>query len=165
MAASPTGEASPGGEASPAGEASMVDYRGLKAKILYRDGEILNGMNLNRVLQIVPRLDFLDAIVEKWPKGEHFEYMRDAYSIVRFIPSLLQPCRKTKSKSKLGFLTLLTDGNGEYWYSAYRDFTQSLEESISSLEALIDEDINMLDSEQERMVNDAYRRLTEMLAV
>jgi RNA helicase HrpA len=142
---------------------SMMDYRGLKAKILYRDGEILSGMNLNRVLQIVPRLDFLDAIVEKWPKGEHFEYLKDSYRIVRFIPSLLQPCRKTKSKGKLGFLTLLTDGNGEYWYSAYRDFTQSLEESISSLEALIDEDINMLDSEQEKMVNNTYRRLTEML--
>jgi RNA helicase HrpA len=143
----------------------LLDYRGMKAKIVYGDGEILSGMNLNRVLRIVPRLDFLDRIVEKWPKGEHFEYMRDSYEIVRYIPSLLQPCRKTKSKSKLGFLTLLTDGNGEYWYSGYRDFVQSLEESISSLEALIDEDINMLSGEQEKMVNEAYRRLNEMLAV
>jgi len=144
---------------------SLLDYRGMKAKIVYGDGEILSGMNLNRVLRIVPRLDFFNRIVEKWPKGERFEYMRDSYEIVRYIPSLLQPCRKTKSKGKLGFLTLVTDGNGEYWYSGYRDFVQSLEESISSLEALIDEDINMLSGEQEKMVNEAYRRLNEMLAV
>jgi RNA helicase HrpA len=143
---------------------SITDYRGMRAKLVYRDGEILSGMNLNRVLQIVPRLDFLDSIVEKWPKGEHFEYMRDSHSIVRYIPSLIQPCRKTKSKTKLGFLTLVTDGNGEYWYSGYRDFIQSLEESVSSLEALIDEDVNILNDEQETIVNGAYRRLTEMLS-
>jgi len=144
---------------------STLDYRGMKAKVVYRNGEILSGMNLNRVLQIIPRLGFLGRIVEKWPKGEHFEYMRDSYQIVHYIQSLLQPCRKTKSKNKLGFLTLMTDGNGEYWYSGYRDFVQSLEESISSLEALIDEDINMLSKEQEKTVNEVYRRLTEMLAV
>ena len=59
----------------------------------------------------------------------------------------------------------MTDGNGEYWFSGYRDFVQSLEESISSLETLIDEDINMLSGEQEKIVNEAYRRLTEILSV
>ncbi len=143
---------------------SLQDYRGMKGRVIYRGGEILGGMNLNRVLQVIPKLGFLDRIVEKWPKGAHFEYIRDSHQIVRYIPSLLQPCRKTKSKSKLGFLTLVTDGNGEYWYSGYRDFIQSLEESISSLEALIDEDINMLSSEQEKTVNEAYRRLTDILS-
>ena len=143
---------------------SLQDFRGMKGKIIYRDGEILSGMNLLRILQIVPKLGFLDRILEKWPKGAHFEYMRDSYQIVRYIPFLLQPCRKTKSKRKLGFLTLLTDGNSEYWYSAYRDFLHSLEESISSLEALIDEDVNTLSVEQENTVNEAYRHLTTMIS-
>ena len=136
----------------------------MRGKVIYRDGEILSGMNLLRILQIVPKLGFLDRIVDRWPKGAHFEYVRDSFQIVRYIPYLLQPCRKTKSKRKLGFLTLLTDGNGEYWYSVYRDFLQSLEESISSLEALIDEDINILSDEQEKTVNEAYRRMTTMLS-
>ena len=142
----------------------LQDYRGMRGRVIYRGGEILGGMNLNRILQIIPKLGFLDRIVEKWPKGAHFEYMRDSYQIVRYIPSLLQPCRKTKSKNKFGFLTLVTDGNGEYWYSGYRDFVQALEESVSSLESLIDEDINILSGEQEKTVNEAYRHLTEILS-
>jgi ATP-dependent helicase HrpA len=142
----------------------LQDYRGLKGKVLYRGGEILSGMSLNRILQIVPKLTFLDRIVEKWPRETRFEYTRDSNRIVQHIPFLLQPCRKAKSKSKLGFFTLLTDGNGEYWFSSYRDFTQGLEESISSLETLIDEDMNNLNREQERVVNKAYRRLTNLLS-
>jgi RNA helicase HrpA len=145
-------------------ETSSVDYRGLRGKIIFQDGEILSGMALNRILQIAPRLTFLNRVVDKWPRGSHFEYVRDSFHIVRYIPNLLQPAHKTKSKSKLGFLTLLTDGNGEYWYSSYRDFMQALEESISSLETLIDEDINLLSDEQEHAVNETYRRLTQLLS-
>jgi RNA helicase HrpA len=141
-----------------------TDYRALKGKVIYRGGEILNGMNLNRILQITPKLKGLDRIVEKWPKSERFEYMRDSDRIAAFIPSLTQPCRRAKSKNKLGFLTLMTDGNGEYWFSAYRDFIQALEESIASLESLIDEDIKKLSGKQEKVVNEAYRRLTQILS-
>jgi hypothetical protein len=69
---------------------SLQDYRRMKGKVIYRGGEILGGMSLNRVLQVIPKLGFLDRIVEKWPKGAHFEYVRDSYQIVRYIPSLLQ---------------------------------------------------------------------------
>ena len=140
------------------------DFRGLRGKVIYRDGELLSGINLNRILQIVPKLTFLDRIVEKWPRDARFEYASDSNRIVQHIPFLLQPCRKAKSKNKLGFFTLLTDGNGQYWFSSYRDFTQALEESVSSLEALIDEDINNLNREQERVVNKTYRRLTNLLS-
>jgi RNA helicase HrpA len=146
------------------GDGELQNYRGMKGTVIYEGAELLSGMNLNRILQIVPRLTFLNRVLDKWPKGAHFEYVRDSYHIVRFIPQLLQPCRKTKSKAKLGFLTLLTDGNGEYWYSSYRDFMQALEESISSLESLIDEDINTLSDKQEKTVNEAYRRLTRLLS-
>ena len=142
----------------------LQDYRGLKGKIIYRGGEILSGMNLNRILQIAPKLTFLDRVVEKWPRDARFEYMRDSYQIIRSIPFLLQPCRRAQSKTKLGFLTLLTDGNGEYWFSSYRDFAHALEESVSSLEALIDEDINILSDAQEKVVNDVYRKLTHLLS-
>ncbi len=142
---------------------SIQKYRGLKGKVLFKGSEILRGMNLDRILRIAPKLNFAKNIIEKWPKGAHFEYLRDSHQIVRFIPHLLQPCTKYKSKGRLGFLTLLTDGNGAYWFSAYGDFLQALEESISSLESLIDEDVNIMSEEQEKVVNAAYRDLTQIL--
>jgi len=142
----------------------LQDYRYLKGKVILQGYEIMSGMNLKRILEIAPRAALNGKIIEKWPRGGHFEYVRDSFTIVRYIPFLLRPCTKVKTKNKLGFLTLLTDENGYYWYSSYRDFTQALEESISSLESLIDEDIHLLSKEQERVVNSIYRRLTEMLA-
>jgi HrpA-like RNA helicase len=143
---------------------SIQSYKGLKGKVLFKGSEILRGMNLDRILRIAPKLSFSQNIIEKWPRGAHLEYLRDSHQIVLFIPHLLQPCKKSKSKSRLGFLTLLTDGNGAYWFSSYGDFLQALEESISSLESLIDEDVNILSKEQEKMVNAAYRGLTQILA-
>jgi len=142
---------------------SLQYFKGLKGRVVIDGYEILDGMSLNKILSIVPKIQVGNRIVEVWPKGAHFEYLRDSFDILRYIPSILHPCKKKKSSKKLGFLTLLTDGNGNYWYSSYRDFIQALEESISSLEALIDESVNVLSKEQEEVINSTYRKLMELL--
>jgi RNA helicase HrpA len=141
----------------------LQDYKGLRASVTLDGYEIMNGMNLKRVLSIAPKMAHVKEIVEKWPRGIRFEYVRDAFEVVRYIPYLLHLCKKSKNSKGLGFLTLISGGDGYYWYSGYRDFLQSLEESLSSLELLIDEDINILTEEQEKIVNDTYRKLLEIL--
>ncbi len=54
---------------------SIQKYRGLKGKVLFKGSEILRGMNLDRILRIAPKLSFAKNIIEKWPKGAHFEYI------------------------------------------------------------------------------------------
>jgi ATP-dependent helicase HrpA len=142
----------------------LRDFKSLRGTLLLDNAEIMSNMNLARILTAVPKLHSIDKILEKWPRGGRFEYMLDSFEIVRYIPHLLKPCRKKKETRKLGFLTLLTDRNGYYWYSSYKDYIQALEESVSSLETLIDEDINVLSEKQEATVNDAYRQLTELLS-
>jgi ATP-dependent helicase HrpA len=137
-------------------------FKGLRAKLLIDGYELLDGMSLGRVLTIVPKIQD-PRIVEDWPRGEHFDYVKDSFHIVRLLPFLLAPSKKKKNGRKLGFLTLLTDGEGGYWFSAYRDFMQALEESISSLETLIDEEINVFSREQEESLNRTYRRVHELL--
>jgi len=141
----------------------LQDYKGLRGRVLFNGYEILSGVALKRIIEITPKLTLDGHVVEKWPRGVHFDYVRDSFEIVRYIPNLLKPSRTMKSKNKLGFLTLLTDGNGSYWYASYRDFIQALEESVSSLEALIDEDIQILNEQQEKTVNEVYRRLSTMI--
>jgi hypothetical protein len=141
---------------------SLRDFKGLRGKLLLDEYEILDGMGLNRILTIAPKIQVSQAL-EDWPRGAHFEYVRDSHHIMQFIPSLCAPVKKKKNGKKLGFLTLLTDGEGCYWFSAYRDLLQALEESVSSLEALIDEQISVLSKEQQEVLTRVYRRLMELL--
>jgi len=141
---------------------SIQYFRGLRGKVMINESDLLDGMSLSRILSIIPKIQ-TTRILEDWPRGAHFEYVRDSFHIMRYISHLLEPCRKKKNGKKLGFFTLLTDGEGGYWFSAYRDFLQSLEESVSSLEALIDEQVSVLSREQEEILNRTYRRVVELL--
>jgi hypothetical protein len=142
----------------------LAGYKGLRGKVLLDGYELMSGTSLKRILEVAPKVvGQASTVLKKWPRSAHFEYVRDAHQIVRYIPSLLTPCVKAKSKTKLGFLTLLNDGEGTYWFSGYQDFVQALEESVSSLENLVDEDVNVLSKQQEKTVNETYRRLTETL--
>ncbi|UCB45485.1 MAG: ATP-dependent RNA helicase [Spirochaetota bacterium] len=144
--------------------AHLQDYKSLKGTVIFQNSEIMSNMNLARILLALSKIHAVDKILEKWPRSVQFEYVRDSFEIVRYITHLLKPCRKKKDQKRLGFLTLLTDSNGYYWFSSYKDYIQALEESVSSLEALIDEDINVLSGEQEKTVNDTYRRLTDLIS-
>jgi ATP-dependent helicase HrpA len=141
----------------------LQNFKGMKGRVLVENFEILSGMNLHRILQVIPKIREGEKILERWPRGVHFEYERDAYQIVRFIPDLMTPCTKTKNSKKCGFLTLVTDGGGSYWFSSYKDFSHALEESLSSLETLIDESVSALDKKGLEKVNDTYRHLLELL--
>jgi len=142
---------------------NLRNYGNLRGKIIYKGYELMSGMNLRRVLQAIPMLNIEMGVLEKWPKGLRFDYIRDSDKIVRFTPYILSPCKGKGSKKKLGFLTLLTDGNGSYWYTSYKDYIQALDESVSSLEAITDENINVLSKEEEKLINDSYGRIMEVL--
>ena len=68
---------------------------------------------------------------------------------------------KQNSKS-YGFITLMNNGSGCYWFKVYQNFSTALVETHSSLETLIDEDVEFTDLEKShiskifRMVNSLY---------
>ena len=68
-----------------------------------------------------------------------------------------------KSKTKeLGFISLYTNGKGIYWFKVSRGFPTALNESLSSLETLIDETAVALTNEQKSKVNILYRKLNSL---
>jgi hypothetical protein len=79
--------------------------------------------------------------------------------------SLVKPARWKKNSKELGFLGLFTDGEGNYWLRCLRGFHTSLNESLASLEALIDEMGDDVDVEMKHVVNQAYRRLAGELLI
>ena len=71
---------------------------------------------------------------------------------------------EAKSASKeLGFITLFTDGNGTYWFKVSRGFPTALNESLSSLEKLIDDTKDLeLSKAQKEKINIVYRLLSSI---
>ena len=64
-----------------------------------------------------------------------------------------------KQKNKeYGFICLYNDGNGNYWYKVSRGFTTALTETHSSLETLIEENVDFSKEETEK-INNALRKV------
>jgi hypothetical protein len=83
--------------------------------------------------------------------------------LLKHLDNLAKPVTWKKNSRDLGFLGLFTDGEGNYWFRASRGFHTSLNESLSSLETLIDELGEEVDIEQKHVVNQCYRRLSDYL--
>jgi len=141
---------------------SLPNYKGLKGKILIDGYEIMSGMNLSKILRLFPKVKY-DGLLGEWPKGIQFDYLNNLDVLIDYLQYIMKPCRKSKTTKKIGFLTLVSNGNGVYWFSCYKNPVQAMEESLSSLELLMDEDIEFLDRKQSNKINNTYRKIVELL--
>jgi HrpA-like RNA helicase len=140
-------------------------YKGLKGKItVKKQFNLLAGEKLELILSLVPTLDVDNAFSRAWPRKETFNSQNDLASLLNHLDDLAKPVTWKKNSKDLGFLGLFTDGDGNYWLRSSRGFHTSLNESLSSLETLIDELGEEVDLEQKHIVNQCYRRLSDYLS-
>ena len=146
-----------------------MDFKGLKGKIIV-DGKysLLAGEKLDLILALTPTLDVENAFSREWPKKGSFNSLENLASLLDYLDDVVKPLLWKKGSKELGFLTLFTDGEGNYWFSVSRGFHTSLNESISSLETLIDELAEPRSGEDvaielRHIVNQCYRRLSDYL--
>ena len=101
-------------------------------------------------------INLLDGYVEKG--GHHLNVnVFDAVGKEQLIDSLCFILRTAMAKQKnreYGFICLFTDGRGNYWFKVSRGFSTALMESHSSLEVLIEENIDF-SSEEKHEINKA----------
>ncbi|MCL2805073.1 MAG: ATP-dependent RNA helicase [Treponema sp.] len=139
-------------------------YKGLKGKIIIKNQyNLLEGEKLELILSLTPTLDVNGAFSRGWPRKENFNLQENFNSLLKHLDSLARPVVWKKNSKDLGFLGLFTDGEGNFWLRASRGFHTSLNESLSSLETLIDELDEDVDIEQKHIVNQCYRRLSDYL--
>ena len=139
-------------------------YKGLKGKItVKKQFNLLAGEKLELILALVPTLDVENAFTRSWPRKETFSSQNDLTSLLNHLDDLAKPVTWKKNSKDLGFLGLFTDGDGNYWLRSSRGFHTSLNESLSSLETLIDELGEEVDIEKKHIVNQCYRRLSDYL--
>ena len=139
-------------------------YKNLKGKIIIDNQfNLLAGEKLELILSLAPFLDVDNIFSRKWPRKENFNSKNSLRALIDQLDSLAKPVVWKKKSKDIGFLGLFTDGEGNYWLRASRGFNTSLNESLSSLENLIDELGDEVDIEQKHEVNQCYRRLSDYL--
>jgi len=140
------------------------EYRGIKGKIIVKNQfNLLAGEKLDLILSLAPTLDADAAFTRAWPRKQNFNSQLNLPALLKHLDSLSRPVIWKKNSKDLGFLGLFTDGAGNYWMRASRGFHTSINESLSSLENLIDELGDEVDIEQKHIVNQCYRRLSDYL--
>jgi len=115
----------------------LPGFRKLRGKVLFAGFELLGDMRLSTILRILPRLDLSKPVLEK-PEELPFNPPTVPPDFPRRLRELLRPCRLKKRSSKLGFVSLFTDGQGTYWFRGSRNYLTALKESLYSLETLAD---------------------------
>ena len=139
----------------------MAVLASIRAKILLNGSGLLSGEKLELICKVVKRLS-LSPVDERSLAKRNFDIHEDG-DAEKLIGELSKILRITMSKKtgEFAFIALFTDGRGTYWFKTSRGFATALNESLSSLETLIDEHIDLSADGKER-VNAVYRLLNGM---
>lgn len=137
-------------------------FKKMRGLVLLDDGEFLSGEKLNRIIRICQVIDPEKNVTRKMPEAFYSKAEFDQDAVFNGINMVMYLFRKDKSRKKLGFITLHTDGSGSYWYTSGSNFNVSLEESLSSLEEIADE---LTDKKYQKQIGRVYRKLNEMMNI
>lgn len=141
----------------------LAQAAGLRGKVLIKGGVLLEGEKVELIAKVVSTLN-LNPIGEKdWPRGlnVHISDEEGKAELIRNIELVLRVTMAKSRSKEFGFICLFTDGKGTYWFKVSRGFATALNESLSSLETLVDEDAALSESQKEK-VNMIYRLLGSM---
>ncbi len=130
---------------------------------------LLSNEKLDLIFKIAKNLN-LEPLEEKmWSRNLNL-YIRDEFegkeNLNKLLVQLNVIMRVTiakRSSKEFGFICLFTDGNGTYWFKVSRGFSTAQNESLASLEKLIDdaESLELGPAEKEK-INIIYRMVNSL---
>ena len=150
-------------------ESLLKQLNGLRGKIIFANGfELLAGEKMELIFKLVSSINLEPVEESSWNRRLNVHISQDN-GLKTLLQSIDSTLRVTVAKAKsreLGFITLFTDGSGNYWFKVSRGFSTALNESLSSLETLIDEiktsETLVISEDEEEKLNSLYRLLTEL---
>jgi hypothetical protein len=139
---------------------SLALYKGLRGVVLFGHQRLLEGERLDLILKVAPWLDLEADLKREWPRKRNFAAKEELEDLVDALDHVMQVSRARDKTGELGFVALFTDAEGTYWFRCSRGFHTALNESVASLESLIDE-LGEDSSEKDReKVSALYRKLS-----
>ena len=132
----------------------------LRGKLETRDhGSLMDGEKLSLIIKVAKEIDINPIAEKKWNRHMNVN-IYDQLQKEQLIDSLDWILRVSMAKQKAkeyGFITLYTDTKGNYWFKVSRGFSTALTESHSSLETLIEENVEFS--------QDATKKINQVLAL
>ncbi len=145
----------------------LAQIAGLRGTITYKKGyKLFDGEKMEIIMKSSKLLN-LDPLEEnKWPRKMNiniFEGDTNVTGLTRCLDCIMRVTEAKRSSKEYGFVCLFTDGNGTYWFKVSRGFATALNESLASLEKLIDDANTLnLNEAQKEQINIMYRQLNSM---
>jgi ATP-dependent helicase HrpA len=142
------------------GADAAMGYKGMLGVIKVDHKTLLDGEKLETILKIAPWLDPAEDLKKGWPKKVQFNVHEDMDALVKVLDHVLQISYWKPKNPELGFVALFNDGEGTYWFRVSRGFHTAINESVASLETLVDELAEKASHEQKETVGALYRKLS-----
>lgn len=121
-------------------------------------GMIMNGEKMELILSVAKSIDLNPISEKKWNRkmNANINIPVEKEQIIDSLDWILRTAIAKQKNKEYGFICLFTDGNGNYWYKVSRGFLTALTETHSSLETLVEENVDFT-YEEEQKINEALR--------
>lgn len=144
----------------------LARLAGLKGSIIMKGGfSLLAGEKMELIIKAARTLNLEPLEEGSWPRKMNVN-IHETFAIDKLgncAPYIMRVTVAKSASKENGFITLFTDGRGRYWFKVCRGFVTAINETISSLEKLIDEAETLnLDKAQKEKINMVYRLLNGM---
>ena len=140
----------------------LAQISGLRGKILMSGGyDLLTGEKMEIIIKAAKVLNLEPVAENKWQRKLNINILDEGgrEKLVNVLDCVMRVTVAKSNSKELGFICLFTDGHGTYWFKVSRGFTTALNESLSSLEKLIDDTNADMNAPQKEKVNMVYRVL------
>lgn len=142
----------------------------MKGSVRMKSGyTLMNGEKLELIIKVAKALDLTPISEKDWPRKMNININdpekgnENLETLVSTLDCIMHVTISKSSSKEMGFICLFTDGNGTYWFKVSRGFTTALNETLSSLEKMIDDASERnLGFEQKEKINSLYRVLNGM---
>ena len=118
------------------------------------NGLLMDGEKMGTIINAVQLLDLNPLSEKKWSRKLNANIYDPVgkESLVDSLDWIMRTAIAKQKNHEYGFITLYTDGDGNYWYKVTRGFNTAVMESHHSLEILIEENVEFT-HEEERKIN------------
>ncbi len=148
-------------------ESRLAQVSGMRGALIIDGQTLLAGERIAFIIQVLRTCNLMPAAETGWKRklSVHIEDTDAVQTLIGALDAVLRVARIKAGGKALGFICLYTDGHGSYWFKAVRSFSGALQESIASLESLIDDTIGLASDAQKERISTVYRRLTELFQI
>lgn len=126
----------------------------LKGKIITKDGgSLLDGEKMSLIINVAKNLNLTQLSEKKWNRhlNANVNTQLGKESLIDSLDWILKIAIAKQKNKEYGFICLFNDDRGNYWYKVSRGFTTALTETHSSLEKLIEENVEFNEDEKKKI--------------